>query len=111
MSGFDYEDELRPCTVAEILELANLDLSRWRGYTQLNDWPDTLTMRRTIALADFSAVQPKRWFCNKMHYLCPKMTQAEIAFRLGISPSLVSSYLQPFEIQEDIYNMKGGLHV
>ena len=75
------------------------DLSRDRSnWTDVRHYPDTVTLRRMIRLADFAAQNPTRWQAIRLKHECPGMTQTEIARVLRISQSAVSEYLKPVDL-------------
>ena len=52
------------------------DLSRDRSnWIDVRHYPDTVTLRRMIRLADFAAQNPTRWQVIRLKHDCPGMTQ------------------------------------
>ncbi len=85
----------------DLLEEFSQNRSSW---IDIRRYPDSITLRRMIRLADFAAANPVRWQVIRLKYTCPEMTQQEIALALGISQQLVSDHLRPINLaQPDDY--------
>lgn len=61
-------------------------------------YPDTLTLRRMLRLADFAAENPARWRVIRLAYECPELSYAEIGVILGISQATVCRHLAPVNL-------------
>jgi len=75
------------------------DLSRERSnWIDVRHYPDTVTLRRMIRLADFAAQNPVRWQVIRLKHDFPEMTQTDIAKTLRISQTTVSEHLAPVDL-------------
>lgn len=98
---------MEPVSPLELLRDLSRDRSNW---VDMRHYPDTVTLRRMIRLADFVAQNPARWQAIRLRHECPTMTQAEIAQVLRVSQSAVSEYLKPVDLaRPDDYPEDDGL--
>lgn len=82
---------------SEILHELSNDRSSW---TDVRHYPDTITLRRMIRLADFAAKYPLRWKAMRLRHYNQQMTQQQIADELGVSQAAVAEYLRPFDLSD-----------
>ena len=62
-----------------------------------------LTFRHMIALADYAAENPKRWYILKLRYLNPDLSQRQIAQFAGVTFSVANYWIKNAVITEDIW--------
>lgn len=80
-----------------LLDELNNDSSSWHD---VRSFPDSITARRMIRLADFAADNPKRWHATKMWHL-HNLDADYIAVALKVSKATVYRFLQPVRLDAD----------
>ena len=82
----------------DLLRMIALDRSSWYD---VGHYPDTVTARRALYLADYAAANPKRWTAIRLHIAHPDWTQQQIADELGIARKTVCEYLSPLALPRE----------
>lgn len=88
--------------------LAGLAADR-SGWTDVRHYPDTVTCRRFLRLADWAAADPRRWRTCRLAYECPELSFREIAAVLGFSLGTVQRHVAPADLSDPADFMPGEL--
>lgn len=60
------------------------------------------TYRNASMLCTFAASQPARWRVVRITYMCPELSQQEVAEICGVCVRSVRNYLQPIHLESEI---------
>lgn len=73
------------------------DRSSW---ADIRRYPDTVTCRRMLRLADFAAADPARWSSCRMAFEVPELSRPELAVARGISVRTLQRHLAQQELSD-----------
>ncbi len=88
-------------TVGEFLDELQFDISSWFSVDQ---YPDSLTCRNMVWLADFAAEKPEIWKTAKMAFYHPQLTQEELGKRLSVSSATIGNRLRDAKLMFERLN-------
>ena len=81
----------------ELLDALNRESSNWRN---IRNFPDTITCRRMLRLANFAAANPRRWTATYYWHIL-ELDAETIAARLNVSLRTVYNDLRPIRLDEE----------
>ena len=84
--------------VQNILDECSQDEASWLP----RDLPNTITLRRMIALADWASREPKRWSAYRLRYIEGIESSEHIAQKLHVSDRTVRRWLEPVRLARRI---------
>ncbi len=79
----------------EVMTELYRDRSSWMD---VRHYPDTVTCRRMLRLADFAAADPARWGSCRLAFEVPELSRPELAVARGISVRTLQRHL----VQQDL---------
>ena len=77
--------------VNDILQECSMDDASWR----VDDLPNSITLRRMIALCDWVSSEPLRWRAYRIRYIDGITSSTQIAQKLHVSDRTVRRLLSP----------------
>ncbi len=81
----------------ELLDELNRETSNWRN---IRNFPDTITCRRMLRLANFAAANPRRWTVTYYWHILD-LDAETIAARLNVSLRTVYNDLRPIRLDSE----------
>ena len=79
----------------EVMRELFADRSSW---VDIRHYPDTVTCRRMLRLADFAAADPARWSSCRMAFEVPELSYRELAVARGVSHTTIMRHLAKAEV-------------
>ena len=79
----------------EVMSGLFADRSSW---VDIRHYPDTVTCRRMLRLADFAAADPARWSSCRMAFEVPELSYRELAVARGVSHTTIMRHLAKAEV-------------
>lgn len=73
------------------------DRSSW---VDIRHYPDTVTCRRMLRLADFAAADPARWSSCRMAFEVPELSRLELAVARGVSVRTLQRHLAQQDLSD-----------
>ena len=81
----------------EVMRELFTDRSSW---ADIRHYPDTVTCRRMLRLADFAAADPARWSSCRMAFEVPELSRPELAVARGVSVRTLQRHLAQQDLSD-----------